>query len=156
MVSQSAFGRLAHISPRAVRKAIQDGRLVAVGTTLDPEDPTNAAYIAMHQPGAAGIGGRAAQLGALIAKANLTRHTINETEAQYLDRTEVAERWAENARQVQARLATLPERQAGWLATELNCPIATARSILDQFTEALHVETKNFEEQAIDTILQLR
>jgi hypothetical protein len=154
-LSQRAFARRAGVAQQSVMNAAHEGRLHTEAGKLDPEHPVNAAFIASHRNGN-GANGTAAQLGALIAKANLTRHAIDRTEAEYLDRAEVAELWAEHARLIQARLATLPDRQAGRLAQELGCTLATARSILEQFTVALRDETQAFEEQARDTILQLR
>jgi hypothetical protein len=51
-LSQRAFARLADVSQPAIGKAIRSGKLVTdADGRLDPEHPTNAAYLSLHRNG---------------------------------------------------------------------------------------------------------
>jgi hypothetical protein len=155
-VSQQKFAELAGVTPKAVRKARQAGRLVAIvgGTDLDTEAPLNQAFLALHRPGAAMLPGDA-QIGALVAKAALIQHRLEQDEASYIDRAEMTTLWQENARELQRRLTTFPVRHARQVAATLGCDVATARRILERFAPLLSAEFAGFEIEARDAVERL-
>jgi hypothetical protein len=148
-VSTNKFSQLAQVTPKAVRKARQAGRLVAISgsTDLDTEHPVNVAFLALHHPNAAALSSNA-QVSALIAKAALVQHELEQDEASYIGRAEMAERWEMEAIEIQARLLTIPARYADQVARTVGCDLLTARRILEKFTHLLLSELDELEDEA--------
>jgi hypothetical protein len=155
-VSTNKFAQLAQVSPKAVRKARQAGRLVAIAgsTDLDTDHPLNAAFLALHRPNAASLPSDA-QIAALVAKAELVQHQLEVDEQSYVDRVEMAERWQWEALAIKARLLTIPARYATQLSTTVGCELPTARRILEKFTHLLLSELDGLEDEARTAVERL-
>jgi hypothetical protein len=155
-LTQGEFGRVAGVAQQVISRAVRAGKLIAAPDgSLDPRQPVNAAYIALHAPGAAAAAGHAAQIADMLAKARLKLFEIERDELGHLERAALADQWAADARHLQARVAAIPGRCAGQLADELDRPVAVAHAILEQFIGQLLVELSGYEAEVRATILQL-
>jgi hypothetical protein len=125
-LSQRAFARLAGVTQQAISAAVRDGRLILAAGKLDPEHPTNAAFIACHAPGSGSASGTCAQVRAFQAKARLLRHRLEDQEATLVERDAYLRRSLERVPVVRAWLAGIPERRAEELAAAVGCPVETA------------------------------
>lgn len=128
MLSKSAFARLAGVSQPTVSIAVRDGKLIAEDGKLDPAHPSNAAYLAIHAPGA--VGSTAAKVAAFSAKARLLRQRLEEREATLVERDVYLRASHEQVPLVRAWLDSLPERRAEELAAAVGCSAETARTVL--------------------------
>jgi hypothetical protein len=148
-VSTNKFAQLARVSPKAIRKARQTGRLLTLAgsTDLDTTDPLNQAFLALHHPDAVTLPGDA-QIAALLAKADLVRHQLEQDEAGYVDRAAMAERWEWDALAVKARLLTVPARYADQIAQTVGCDPLTGRRLLERFTHLLVTELDGLADEA--------
>lgn len=155
-VSQQKFAELAGVTPKAIRKARQAGRLVAIvgGTDLDIEAPLNQAFLALHRRGATMLPGDA-QIGALVAKAELIEHRLTADEASYVDRAAMSEQWQWQALEIQGRLLTLPARYSEQLAQTLGCDLLCARRILERFAHLLLTDLGALADQAAASVERL-
>ena len=155
-LSNRSFARLAGVSHQSVAQARREGRLVAgADGRLDPEQPVNAAYLALHRPAETGGGSETAQLDALLARGSLMRHVIERMEADYVERAAIAEQWRAEARRICDQLATIPERWTATVAEELGRPEEQVRTALERFTRSLMEETSSFEAEAVAAVMQL-
>jgi hypothetical protein len=134
LVTQRRFARMCGVYPSAIQQARERGRVVTVAGTskIDPDHPTNRAYIVLHRPGGATLPAEA-QVKALVARAALLQHQIECSENSYLERDAMREQWEEGARRLQVELAGIPARYVDSLAAELSCDRATAERILSRF-----------------------
>ena len=140
VLSKSAFARLANVSQPAVSMAVGEGRLVAEDGTLDPDDPTNAAFIAVHRNGN-GTNGTAAKLGVLTTKARWLEERLQRVEAAHVERVAIAEGIRQTLHHLVDTAPLIPARYSKVVAARLGITEDVARALLREVADRLLAET---------------
>ena len=153
-LSKSAFARLAGISQQSVTQAAGEGRLIAEGGKLDPEHPTNAAFIAAHQNGN-GANGSEAQIAMLEVKARWQEERLQRIVDAHVERAATAEGIRQTLHHLVDAALLLPDRYGRAVAARLNITETAARALLEDVADRLLAETVALPEVGYAAALRL-
>ena len=95
------------------------------------------------------------QIEALLAKARWQEAWCERQEDSHYDRADLALACRANALGILAKIPTLPERYAAWLAEAIGRPEPVARRLLERVASVLLAEVESFPDEAEATAVRL-